>query len=119
MAMLDYLKTGRGRCLQYVHTALSPSDDMMTCKSFSLGSSILHPEGDNLPLTPNPFLQLHDNTFAIFGSQVSLHSSLEELQAAMRYQNWDVLLFPQEGNDVKTPLQEFRTCCDVVQDLGL
>lgn len=36
----------------------------------------------------------------------------------MRYQDWDILLFPEEGDDTKTPLQEFKTCCDVVQDSG-
>ncbi|KAA6416152.1 MAG: hypothetical protein FRX48_00872 [Lasallia pustulata] len=33
----------------------------------------------------------------------------------MRYLNWDVLLFP-EGS--KVPIQEFKTCCSVTQDLG-
>ena len=33
----------------------------------------------------------------------------------MRYMNWDVLLFP-DGS--KTPLQEFRTVCDITQDPG-
>ncbi|KAI9053364.1 hypothetical protein LZ554_002323 [Drepanopeziza brunnea f. sp. 'monogermtubi'] len=31
----------------------------------------------------------------------------------MRYQNWDVLLFPDE---YKVPLQEFKTSCQVIQD---
>lgn len=35
----------------------------------------------------------------------------------MRYQNWDVLIFPLIG-DSKTPLQEFGTACTVVQDPG-
>lgn len=34
----------------------------------------------------------------------------------MRYLNWDVLLFPQDGSDTRVPLQEFKTQCDVVQD---
>lgn len=33
----------------------------------------------------------------------------------MRYQNWDVLIFPLVG-DSKTPLQEFGTACTVNQD---
>lgn len=33
----------------------------------------------------------------------------------MRYQDWDVLLFP-EGS--KAPLQEFRTGCFVIPDPG-
>lgn len=35
--------------------------------------------------------------------------------AAMRYMNWDVLLFP-EGS--KTPIQEFKTNCYITQDPG-
>ena len=35
----------------------------------------------------------------------------------MRYQNWDVLIFPLIG-DSKTPLQEFGTACTVNQDPG-
>ena len=35
----------------------------------------------------------------------------------MRYQNWDVLVFPLLG-DSKTPLQEFGTACTVNQDPG-
>ncbi|PBP19171.1 hypothetical protein BUE80_DR010046 [Diplocarpon rosae] len=31
----------------------------------------------------------------------------------MRYQNWDVLLFPDQ---FKVPLQEFKTTCQVIQD---
>lgn len=33
----------------------------------------------------------------------------------MRFQNWDVLLFPEES---KAPLQEFRTGCFVISDPG-
>ena len=33
----------------------------------------------------------------------------------MRYSNWDILIFAEAG-DTKTPLQEFRTICEVVQD---
>jgi len=33
----------------------------------------------------------------------------------MRYQNWDVLLFP-EGS--RTPIQEFKTTCHAAKDLG-
>jgi hypothetical protein len=33
----------------------------------------------------------------------------------MRYQNWDVLLFPELS---KIPLQEFKTSCSVIQDPG-
>ena len=33
----------------------------------------------------------------------------------MRYQNWDVLLFPE---DSKTPIQEFKTACFVTKDYG-
>jgi hypothetical protein len=35
--------------------------------------------------------------------------------AEMRYENWDVLLFP-EGS--KVPIQEFRTQCFVTRDQG-
>ncbi|KAG9238660.1 hypothetical protein BJ875DRAFT_367344 [Amylocarpus encephaloides] len=31
----------------------------------------------------------------------------------MRYQNWDILIFPDQS---KVPLQEFRTACQVIQD---
>ena len=34
----------------------------------------------------------------------------------MRYENWDVLLYPQGGDHARIPLQEFKTDCDVVQD---
>jgi hypothetical protein len=33
----------------------------------------------------------------------------------MRYQNWDVLIFPERS---KVPLQEFKTQCLVTQDHG-
>lgn len=33
----------------------------------------------------------------------------------MRYQNWDVLVFPDQ---CKIPLQEFKTACQVIQDPG-
>lgn len=33
----------------------------------------------------------------------------------MRYQNWDVLLFPELS---KIPLQEFKVACSVIQDPG-
>lgn len=33
----------------------------------------------------------------------------------MRYQNWDVLLFPDQS---KIPQQEFKTACQVIQDHG-
>jgi|SRR5271155_4381491 len=36
-------------------------------------------------------------------------------QSKMRYQDWDVLLFP-EGS--KAPIQEFKTQCHVTRDLG-
>lgn len=36
-------------------------------------------------------------------------------RAAMRYENWDVLLFP-EGS--KVPVQEFKTQCFSTRDLG-
>ncbi|KAI9729326.1 MAG: hypothetical protein M1834_006997 [Cirrosporium novae-zelandiae] len=32
----------------------------------------------------------------------------------MRYQNWDVLLFPENH---RAPIQEFKTACNVIQDL--
>jgi hypothetical protein len=35
--------------------------------------------------------------------------------STMRYQNWDVLLFPDLS---KIPFQEFKTSCSVVQDPG-
>ncbi|KAG0651171.1 hypothetical protein D0Z07_2358 [Hyphodiscus hymeniophilus] len=31
----------------------------------------------------------------------------------MRYQNWDVLVFPDES---KVPIQEFKTSCHVIDD---
>jgi hypothetical protein len=34
----------------------------------------------------------------------------------MRYENWDVLLFPE---DSKIPLQEFKTQCFVIDDQGM
>jgi len=34
----------------------------------------------------------------------------------MRYQNWDVLVFPEQS---KIPLQEFKTSCQVIQDPGI
>ena len=33
----------------------------------------------------------------------------------MRYEDWDVLLFPQGS---KVPMKEFKTSCHVVQDAG-
>jgi hypothetical protein len=36
-------------------------------------------------------------------------------QSKMRYQDWDILLFP-EGS--KVPIQEFKTQCHVTRDLG-
>lgn len=33
----------------------------------------------------------------------------------MRYQNWDVLLFPEAS---KIPIQEFKTTCHVIKDQG-
>ena len=36
-------------------------------------------------------------------------------QSKMRYQDWDILLFP-EGS--KAPIQEFKTQCHVTLDLG-
>jgi hypothetical protein len=37
------------------------------------------------------------------------------LSRAMRFENWDVLLFP-EGS--KVPIQEFKTQCFVTKDVG-
>lgn len=37
------------------------------------------------------------------------------IHSKMRYQNWDVLLFPDQ---FKVPLQEFKTTCQVIQDPG-
>lgn len=37
----------------------------------------------------------------------------------MRYQNWDVLVFPGLPEQCKIPLQEFKTSCTVIQDSGL
>lgn len=34
----------------------------------------------------------------------------------MRYQLWDVLLFPEPSN---VPIQEFKTACFVTQDAGI
>jgi hypothetical protein len=36
----------------------------------------------------------------------------------MRYNNWDVLLFPT-GRDGKTPFKEFRVACQVIPDVEL
>jgi hypothetical protein len=36
----------------------------------------------------------------------------------MRYDNWDVLLFPT-GEDSKTPFKEFRVVCNVIPDVEL
>jgi hypothetical protein len=36
----------------------------------------------------------------------------------MRYQNWDVLVFPANPDQSKIPVQEFKTACTVVQDPG-
>ena len=33
----------------------------------------------------------------------------------MRYEDWDVLLFPQGS---KVPMKEFKTNCHVIQDAG-
>lgn len=33
----------------------------------------------------------------------------------MRYQNWDVLIFPQRS---RVPVQEFRTGCHTTVDIG-
>jgi hypothetical protein len=38
-----------------------------------------------------------------------------QFDCKMRYQNWDVLLFPDLS---KIPLQEFKTSCSVIQDPG-
>lgn len=34
----------------------------------------------------------------------------------MRYQDWDVILFPESSN---IPFQEFRTACFCAQDPGM
>jgi hypothetical protein len=36
----------------------------------------------------------------------------------MRYDNWDILLFPT-GRDSKTPFKEFRVGCNVIPDAEL
>ena len=36
----------------------------------------------------------------------------------MRYNDWDVLLFPT-GRDSKTPFKEFRVACQVIPDVEL
>lgn len=33
----------------------------------------------------------------------------------MRYEDWDILLFPRDG---KVPLREFKVACHVVHDNG-
>lgn len=33
----------------------------------------------------------------------------------MRYEDWDILLFPRDG---KVPLKEFKVACHVVHDNG-
>lgn len=43
--------------------------------------------------------------------ELGFFSKVEE----MRYQNWDVLLFPDPS---KIPVQEFKTSCQVIQDPG-
>ncbi|KAF4635188.1 hypothetical protein G7Y89_g2914 [Cudoniella acicularis] len=46
---------------------------------------------------------------------VSKEFSLYSGFSKMRYQNWDVLVFPDQ---CKIPLQEFKTACQVIQDPG-
>jgi hypothetical protein len=36
----------------------------------------------------------------------------------MRYQNWDILVFPDSHDVCKIPLQEFKAACHVIQDPG-
>jgi hypothetical protein len=35
----------------------------------------------------------------------------------MRYENWDILLFPVAG-ETKVPMKEFKVACHVVHDTG-
>lgn len=45
----------------------------------------------------------------------SFSPSPHTIQIKMRYQNWDVLVFPELS---KVPQQEYKTTCQVVQDHG-
>ncbi len=46
---------------------------------------------------------------------ISERSSSSISPVKMRYQNWDVLIFPDLS---KIPFQEFKTSCSVIQDPG-
>ena len=62
--------------------------------------------------------QFRNSIFNLFFKVfLSTNKILQAQIAVMRYQNWDVLIFPLVGES-KTPLQEFGTTCTVNQDPG-
>jgi len=73
-----------------------------------------------LNLSTSAYLRRTVTTIATDGGSyrsfiASLCLSVPLLGPKMRYQDWDVLLFP-EGS--KVPIQEFKTQCHVTRDLG-
>ena len=70
--------------------------------------------------TPEPFIRLTSSLACSYCSSIA--TSLLFLVwntrriTAMRYQNWDVLLF---ADNSKVPIQEFKTACHVLQDPGI
>lgn len=81
-------------------------------------SAPLYPQGlkdQELLLIKN--LSLTSNYLHISPAVNLDESAATSTIVAMRYMNWDVLVFPESG-DTTTPLQEFSTACTVIQDPG-
>lgn len=68
-------------------------------------STIAFPPLQSLPLTPHRAIKV-----ACF---VSPHWSSTDWTRIMRYEDWDVILFPRDSH---VPIQEFKTACYSSQD---
>lgn len=73
----------------------------------------------SLSLSPILLITLSFLNVVTYSSIHSYHRLLStlvlETSTTMRFENWDVLLFPESS---KTPVQEFKTQCFVTRDRG-
>jgi hypothetical protein len=85
---------------------ISPMIQYLVLKSPKLPSSSLHPRAS---------LTTRHRAFFIFHSHTTQRSNHISKPDVMRYQDWDILLYPKE---CEVPFKEFKTTCYAVQEGG-
>ena len=102
---------------QILQSSFLPTDLHLVANFRTVASATCLKHRNQRDTSPSSYRSSFRNIINLSKPLVSTSKILQAQVAVMRYQNWDVLIFPLVG-DSKTPLQEFGTGCTVNQDPG-